>query len=447
MKVVCDNCRAVYKVPDEKLTKAVNKATCRNCGHRMLIPRPKPNADPDERTLVTAVPPTPVGAPPRAIRESGADDLRVGTPMVSARVDQTLSQPEDDFDDAPDTKLAVHPPDGARPQPSRGRAAPVSRGGNASMGGSMSRSPSPSSRSRSGDSHHGHSHGHSQMKLPPARSGDSLAGINPQANSMPAALPGPVNTSTPPPSRRTPGPAPRSTPPPAASRSRSGTYPAMALHDPAGDLNWALLGTSTALVGGFLLAFLSVWNHPLVMWFGLAMTFGGGLLSFMVLLTGARGRRPARTFLSVVLGFVFAMVISTTLVATKWSAERLIDAYDIRFSNAALGNATTADLEPRVAAPLPAPLPVAEPAPAAPAAGDSRLAAAEPAPPAPPRRDREVAPAPARRPRPLRRRCARRLPRPRRPPWPRRRCPIPSPTPSRPPSPTTRPRWPTSRWT
>ncbi|MBT3219775.1 MAG: hypothetical protein HN348_11835, partial [Proteobacteria bacterium] len=69
MKVVCDNCRAVYKIPDSKLVKPVNKATCRNCGHRMLIPRPQPNADPEERTLVTAVPPTPIGAPPREVFE------------------------------------------------------------------------------------------------------------------------------------------------------------------------------------------------------------------------------------------------------------------------------------------------------------------------------------------------------------------------------------------
>ena len=65
MKVICDNCRAVYKIPDEKLVKPVNKATCRQCGHRMLIPRPRVDADPDERTLVTAVPPTPAPAPPR----------------------------------------------------------------------------------------------------------------------------------------------------------------------------------------------------------------------------------------------------------------------------------------------------------------------------------------------------------------------------------------------
>ena len=56
MKVVCDNCRAVYKVPDDKLTKPVNKATCRNCGHRMLIPRPQPNSDPDEQTVACHVP-------------------------------------------------------------------------------------------------------------------------------------------------------------------------------------------------------------------------------------------------------------------------------------------------------------------------------------------------------------------------------------------------------
>ena len=75
MKVVCDNCSAIYKVPAEKLTKAVNKATCRNCGHRMLIPRPQPDADPDEQTVVTAVPPTP-----------NVSVSRDGTPRIGAPV-------------------------------------------------------------------------------------------------------------------------------------------------------------------------------------------------------------------------------------------------------------------------------------------------------------------------------------------------------------------------
>ncbi len=40
MRVVCENCGATYKIPDTKLVKEVNKATCRKCGFRMMIRRP-----------------------------------------------------------------------------------------------------------------------------------------------------------------------------------------------------------------------------------------------------------------------------------------------------------------------------------------------------------------------------------------------------------------------
>lgn len=55
MRVVCDQCAASYKVPNERLTKPINKATCKQCGSRLLIPKPKPGADPDERVVVPAV--------------------------------------------------------------------------------------------------------------------------------------------------------------------------------------------------------------------------------------------------------------------------------------------------------------------------------------------------------------------------------------------------------
>jgi DNA-directed RNA polymerase subunit RPC12/RpoP len=42
MRVVCENCGATYKIPDTKLVKAVNKATCRKCGFKMMIQRPRP---------------------------------------------------------------------------------------------------------------------------------------------------------------------------------------------------------------------------------------------------------------------------------------------------------------------------------------------------------------------------------------------------------------------
>jgi predicted Zn finger-like uncharacterized protein len=64
MRVVCDSCGASYKIPDSKLTKEVNKATCRKCGHAIFIRRageedPKPvSAAPaqqnEERTLITS---------------------------------------------------------------------------------------------------------------------------------------------------------------------------------------------------------------------------------------------------------------------------------------------------------------------------------------------------------------------------------------------------------
>ena len=40
MRVVCDNCGAVYKIADSKLTKEVNKATCKRCGHKIVIYKP-----------------------------------------------------------------------------------------------------------------------------------------------------------------------------------------------------------------------------------------------------------------------------------------------------------------------------------------------------------------------------------------------------------------------
>jgi predicted Zn finger-like uncharacterized protein len=40
MRVVCDNCGAVYKIANEKLTKEVNRATCKRCGHKIVIYKP-----------------------------------------------------------------------------------------------------------------------------------------------------------------------------------------------------------------------------------------------------------------------------------------------------------------------------------------------------------------------------------------------------------------------
>lgn len=67
MRVVCDNCGAVYKIADSKLSKDVNKATCKRCGHKIVIYKPgfRPpqgppknapaESDGEERTVIKSV--------------------------------------------------------------------------------------------------------------------------------------------------------------------------------------------------------------------------------------------------------------------------------------------------------------------------------------------------------------------------------------------------------
>ncbi len=328
MKVVCDNCRAVYRVPDAKLVKAVNKATCRNCGHRMLIPRPKPGADPEERTLVTAVPPTPVGAPPRVdgghTRPMPEDDHESTLPGRAPDGGHDDRNP-DDFD-GPSTVVSDMPP--GMPATSYPPPSVPGPATDEAQRTTLVQAPPPGARQ------------------PPARR--STPSSPPRRTPMPAAP------------RRTQAGVTRRHSPQGGAPLYGGAPDA---HDPSSDLNWALFGTAASLCGSSLLAVLSVYNHALLMWFGLAFAFGGGVLTFMVLLTGGRGRRPAKTLMSVVLGFIVALVMSTSMVGTKWTAEKVVNAWDINFANPNLGGEPALP-EPVAAAPSPAPAPGEAPAPA-----------------------------------------------------------------------------------
>ncbi len=41
MKVTCDSCGTVYRIQEEKLTKEVSRATCKKCGAKLIIRRPR----------------------------------------------------------------------------------------------------------------------------------------------------------------------------------------------------------------------------------------------------------------------------------------------------------------------------------------------------------------------------------------------------------------------
>ncbi len=45
MKITCDKCSAVYRIPEEKLTKDVSRATCKKCGAKLIIRRPGAGED------------------------------------------------------------------------------------------------------------------------------------------------------------------------------------------------------------------------------------------------------------------------------------------------------------------------------------------------------------------------------------------------------------------
>ena len=49
MRVSCEQCGAQYNIPVEKLTKSVSRTTCRRCGFKMVINKPAPKADLDQR--------------------------------------------------------------------------------------------------------------------------------------------------------------------------------------------------------------------------------------------------------------------------------------------------------------------------------------------------------------------------------------------------------------
>jgi hypothetical protein len=98
MRIVCDQCASSYKVPNARLTKPINKATCKTCGAKLLIPMPAPGADEDERVVVAAIAtsaPMGQGGPVTPVAEDDEDK----TIPVVARQFSAARAPEPAGDD------------------------------------------------------------------------------------------------------------------------------------------------------------------------------------------------------------------------------------------------------------------------------------------------------------------------------------------------------------
>ncbi|MFT7520137.1 MAG: hypothetical protein ACI9MC_002281 [Kiritimatiellia bacterium] len=304
MKVICDNCGAMYQIPDEKLVKPVNKATCRQCGHRMLIPRPRRGADPDERTLVTSVPPTPSPPPLRGHMRGPAttplhEDER--TMPTGARVDQTRWV----RNELPGNADALSAQPSLAPRQSHLAAVTLN----------------PLS-------------GSAPTERVPAHGGAGSASI--KLTAQPASQQRPDRSQAAPPSAPAPPPAPGleakvteamiddkpEVEPPSRKKSKRNKS---AKHDPSGDLGLALMGTLVALLGIGLLGITSVidaagvmyWPMMLTSLIATAVSVGATVTTVMVLLTGSRGRKPAKKGLAVVLGIVAALLLGGWPVAGR----------------------------------------------------------------------------------------------------------------------------------
>lgn len=96
MRVVCDQCAATYRVPNARLNKPINKATCRTCGARLLIPMPPSGADDEERVVVPAVPATAPVGDSGVVSPGIEDDDDKTVPIVDRRPPPMRFPPEDD---------------------------------------------------------------------------------------------------------------------------------------------------------------------------------------------------------------------------------------------------------------------------------------------------------------------------------------------------------------
>ncbi len=127
MRVVCDNCGAVYKIANNKLTKEVNRATCKRCGHKIIIYKPgsraaeeaaaasaaPASADSDEeRTVIKSVPELEKIASQQGVPSIGS--LTAELRAISIPGIQSVSGPAPK---APDTLGPVGPTEGETKPP------------------------------------------------------------------------------------------------------------------------------------------------------------------------------------------------------------------------------------------------------------------------------------------------------------------------------------------
>lgn len=133
MRVVCESCGTTYKIPESKLVKEVNKATCRKCGFRMMIRRPsgaaaEDSVGPDEASDEAA---TQVTANPLQAQENERASLDAETRIEPGAADDWSDESPTNVQDDPTAPPAAG--SGTPPAKARSAAGTESRSADTDM--------------------------------------------------------------------------------------------------------------------------------------------------------------------------------------------------------------------------------------------------------------------------------------------------------------------------
>ncbi|MDP2309626.1 MAG: AgmX/PglI C-terminal domain-containing protein [Pseudomonadota bacterium] len=283
MRVVCDNCGASYKIPDSKLTKEVNKATCRKCGHAIFIKRVG-----EEEARPAAAAPSPYGEE-RTLITSAADLERA----VRSRSGSGFDEPADQ---RPTTVSLDNHGEATVPREPLAPAAPPS----AFVPGSPAFPPAPALARPS-----------LQKNAPPP----TPPRAPPQAPGRPPApliSPSAELAAFPPPPRPTLAPSPQAAPPLAGPQDPNAPAAPVGAFDPRTDLSMALVALLVTVLGVLVLALSSWFQSPIVTGLGAFLALLGTFVVALILVTGGRGTRAA----SLAISFLGGLMLSGAFGAT-----------------------------------------------------------------------------------------------------------------------------------
>ena len=318
MRVVCDNCGAVYKIADSKLSKEVNRATCKRCGHKIIIYRPGSQAaqkaashrgpgvaagDDDERTVIKSVPELQKMANKQGVPSIGSltAELRaISIPGIQSVGGPTPAPPQTLGPAGPmagDSRAPAVPTPIA-PPPTQPKVIPAT---------TIPPSDSPKTKVYEGPSPHlGGLGGQTQGPTPPPQKPPLVANRTDATRPMPMPSPaGPV------PSNGSPGPAvktggqPSVRTPPVSTIGATSTAVAPVAETGSSVLGGVAVFSMVGIVG--LVA--AIYVPPPASTFAILLAALGLFGCFFLALITGRGRKPERSLIALLLAVVLALGI------------------------------------------------------------------------------------------------------------------------------------------